>query len=151
MAWCPFEIGQKVVVNAMAVHSPYTVGLKEDTIYEISHLETAPIQGDWRVRVLGVDRGFSCDWFKPAPEENPVLQESFEVDCGHGYLAVPYDAVCLNGLYMRSLNTSKCPRYFALLFPNGHAAMGEDGIRPYKYNTIEECKSEAQILFEINS
>ena len=71
-----------------------------------------------------------------------------EIDVGFGFIAVPYDSVTLNGIYMRGLNGELDPSKFAVVAPNGKVLMGEDGKRPYCYTSIEDCRRDAQKLSE---
>lgn len=70
------------------------------------------------------------------------LRTQVVVELGGGYQAVPYNSVSINGTYFSGCNT-ELPDYsgpFAVLLPNGRAAMGEDGLRPYNYPTIVEVR-----------
>lgn len=75
-----------------------------------------------------------------------------KIDCQNGFVAVPRDAVTVNGHYLDHLNTApddyKGP--FVLLFPDGKAAMNEEGRRPYVYRDAEEARNDAQVLFELS-
>lgn len=65
----------------------------------------------------------------------------------HGYTAVHYEAVTLNGLKFRDLPiTATSP--VALMMPNGRAAMDEMGERPHRYASVEEAMADAEVLHE---
>lgn len=71
------------------------------------------------------------------------------VDLGHGFRAVPYDSVTLNGHYLAKLDRGDGePRYWALLAPNGYAVDSEDGKRPHRYAGLEECRANLPVFLK---
>lgn len=62
------------------------------------------------------------------------------IHLGHGFRAVPYDSVTLNGHYLEKLNRGDGePQYWVLLAPNGYAVDSADGKRPHRYVGLGEC------------
>lgn len=70
------------------------------------------------------------------------------IELGHGFLAVPYDAVTLNGMYLPHLATETSAREWCVLLPSGRPAMGESGRRPYRYRSIEDCRRDVTVLHD---
>jgi hypothetical protein len=70
-----------------------------------------------------------------------------EHDCGNGLIAVPHEAVTLNGIYLPRLNTQEESKvhYWHLVAPNGRAVDGETG-GPYIYKSLDEAKEDAAKL-----
>lgn len=69
------------------------------------------------------------------------------VDLGHGFRAVPYDSVTLNGHYLAKLDRGDGePRYWALLAPNGYAVDSADGKRPHRYADLDECRANLPVF-----
>jgi len=62
----------------------------------------------------------------------------------HEFIAVPFEAVTQNGIYLRNLNTGS-PGAFALVGPNMRAVHDEDG-RPYFYRSLRACINDADKL-----
>lgn len=76
--------------------------------------------------------------------------EMVERDIQGVFLAVPRDAVTLNGIYLRKLNTQSEPYngYWNLIAQeNGRAVDGEDN-RPYLYRSCDEAAADAVGLIE---
>ena len=75
------------------------------------------------------------------------------IDLGHDYYAVPRDAVTINGIYIRTMTSHRMPYDgpFAVLMPDGRAAMGEDGHRPYTYKDLKECIDDVAVLCKYDS
>lgn len=73
-----------------------------------------------------------------------------KLDCQNGFVAVPRDAVTVNGIYLERLNTAPddYKGQFVLLFPSGKPAMDENGSRPYSYLDADEVRADALVLFE---
>jgi len=65
-------------------------------------------------------------------------------DLGHGFVAVPMDAVTRNGMALPQLNTMVEPYtgYWNIIAPNGRAIDDENG-RPYLYRTFEDVTEDA--------
>lgn len=68
-------------------------------------------------------------------------------DLGHGFKAVPTDAVTKNGMYLSRLNTATEPYTgrWHLLAPNGYIIDSENG-GPFTYPTIEEAQEDVDRL-----
>lgn len=74
-----------------------------------------------------------------------------KLECGGGFVAVPRDAVAVNGFYFEHLNTAAdgFAGPFVLLLPSGRAAMNENGSRPFVYRDADEVLKDAAVLREI--
>jgi hypothetical protein len=70
---------------------------------------------------------------------------------GHGFTAVPYESVTLNGHPLRGLNNAVEPYNgpWAMIAPCGKAVDGEDGRRPHLYASIDDCVEDAETLSQI--
>ncbi len=72
-----------------------------------------------------------------------------KIDCGLGFFIVPFDSVCVNGIYIERLNAWEPEGFtgpYAILMPERGAAMGEDGHHPFRYKTIEEAQDDVKTL-----
>jgi len=73
-----------------------------------------------------------------------------ERDIQEVFIAVPRDAVTLNGIYLRKLNTQSEPYngfWHLVSVENNRAVDGEDN-RPYLYLNYEDAVSDAAGLIE---
>ena len=66
------------------------------------------------------------------------------------FIAVPYDAVTVNGHYMTRLNTASSPYngHWSLIAPNGRAVDGEGVSRPFLYASLDEAREDAANLVD---
>lgn len=73
----------------------------------------------------------------------------FMVEVGHGCNAVPYDTVCVRGIYHPSLNVarSNCPPPYVLLIPYKGAFRIDN--RVVQYDSLEACREEAECLHKL--
>ncbi len=71
----------------------------------------------------------------------------YEIDLGDGYIAVPETTVALNGGYLPSLNIiDQYHGYLCVIQSDiNQALMGVDGLRPYRFDDLEECRLEIAI------
>lgn len=68
----------------------------------------------------------------------------------HGFTAVPYDAVTLSGLPLQTLlDVASDTAGFALIAPNGRAVDGEDGRRPFRYQSLDQCRSDVALFAKV--
>lgn len=73
-----------------------------------------------------------------------MVRREFET----GFVAIPYDAVTLNGHPLAVLNVKTEPYDgpWALIAPCGKAVDGESNSRPYLYRTLAECTEDSETL-----
>ena len=67
-----------------------------------------------------------------------------------GYIAVPYDDVTLNGLYVPGMSgegVGYCGS-LAVVGPKGRALLGEYGRRPQLYRTLAEAIEDVETLIK---
>lgn len=81
-------------------------------------------------------------------EALPPTAGSPEIYLGGGYVAVPFDAVTLNGMFLPQLVTSRGAAV-AVIGPDKRALQGESG-GTHRYASLEEARSDVEVLRRIN-
>lgn len=85
----------------------------------------------------------------PAGSRLAPTSGSPEVFLGGGYVAVPFDAVTLNGMFLPQLVASSRGEAVAVIGPDKRALQGESG-GTYRYESIEEARADVEVLRRIN-
>ncbi len=85
----------------------------------------------------------------PAGSRLAPTTGSPEVYLGGGYVAVPFDAVTLNGIFLPQLVASSRGESVAVIGPDKRALQGESG-RTYRYASLEEARADVEVLRRIN-
>lgn len=70
-------------------------------------------------------------------------------DLGHGFIAVPMNAVTKNGMHLPQLNTAVEPynHYWHIIAPNNRA-IDDENQRPYLYRTFEDVTEDAARIID---
>lgn len=69
------------------------------------------------------------------------------IDVGYGCRIVPFKAVALNGVVVAVLEI-EANDTFALILPDGKAAMCGESRRPYRYESEREAREDAEVICE---
>lgn len=72
-----------------------------------------------------------------------------EVVCGEHFIAVPHDSVCMNGIYLKRLNTrDKNNLGWHLVDVHVNRAVDGEGGKPHVYRSLDEARKDAAVLTE---